>query len=268
MLGLSVVRVCAQCVGRARAQADNPEALCGRCGDALGMESARFAAALGAVECTGCRTAPPEFDRAVAFAAYDDEMREMLHSLKFHGVRRVAEHVFGEWMAEAVLKLEGQAAPELVVVPVPLFRNRERERGFNQAELLARSAVKRVRKTRPGWKLHLRADVLRRVKDTRASYALGPEQRRRNLAGAFEVSEPEGIRGREVLLIDDLLTTGATANACGRVLRRAGAVKVWVATVARAQPESARAVEQSVARWDANGGTEARMEGSGKLTKG
>ena len=215
------------------------------------MESARFAASMGVRECTLCRTSPPAFARAVAFGSYDNEMREMLHALKFNGMRRVAEHVLGDWMAEAILQLEAEAAAELVVVPVPLFRDRERERGFNQAGLLAESAVKRLRKLRPGWKLSLQPGALQRVRDTRALFALRPDQRRRNLAGAFRSGEPEAVHGREVLLVDDILTTGATVNACARVLLRAGAMKVWVATAARAQPESVRAVEETVARWDA-----------------
>ncbi len=250
MLGLRPVRICDVCVDRVRSQADAQEILCSRCGDALGMESARFAASLGAHECTPCRMSPPAFARAVAFGSYDNEMREMLHALKFDGMRRVAEHVLGDWMAEAILKLEGEAAGELLVIPVPLFRDRERGRGFNQSGLLAASAVKRLRKLRPGWKLVLAPDALRRVRDTRPQFALGAAQRQANLNGAFRAERPERLKGREVLLIDDILTSGATANACSRALLRAGAGKVWVATVARAQPESVRAMEASVARWD------------------
>jgi ComF family protein len=251
MLGLSPVRFCDVCVERVRAQAEAREALCSRCGNALGMESLRFAASMGVAECTACQVTPPAFAKAVAFAPYHDEMREMLHALKFSGARRVAEHVLSEWLAEAVRKLEPDAGRDLVVVPVPLFRGRERKRGFNQAALLAEASVKRLKKVCPGWRLELRPQALLRVKDTRAMFALGPDQRRRNLEGAFKVGDAEAVRGREVLLIDDLLTTGATANMCAKVLLGAGAEKVWVATVARAQPESVQAVATSVARWDA-----------------
>jgi hypoxanthine-guanine phosphoribosyltransferase len=84
-----------------------------------------------------------------------------------------------------------------------------------------------------------------------------PHERRKSLRGAFRVTDAETIRGREVLLIDDIMTTGATARECARVLLRAGAAKVWVATVAKAQPESVRVPrtdefgESTVARWDA-----------------
>ena len=253
MLGLRPVRVCDGCLARVRAQAATPEELCTRCGDALGMESTRFAEARGVRECTACQAAPPVYTRAVAFAPYDGEMREMLHALKFGGTYRTAEHVLGDWIAEAVLQLEGEAAGELAVVPVPLFRDRERRRGFNQAELLAKAAVRRMKDQRPGWRLELRPGALVRVKDTKAMFALGPGQRKRNLVGAFRAGDRAAVEGREVLLIDDLLTTGATANCCAGVLLRAGATRVWVATVARAQPENVRQVAREVARWDGQG---------------
>ena len=252
MLGLSPVRVCETCIGRVRTQAAETEALCTRCGDALGMESVRFAASMGSRECSSCRVTPPAFSRVVAFGAYDHEMRAMLQALKFGRVRRVADHVLGSWMAETILQLESDAARELIVVPVPLFRARERSRGFNQAQLLAEAGIRRLQTLRPVWKLTLRPDALLRMRDTRALHALGPEQRRRSLAHAFRVGDAEAVRGREVLLIDDILTTGTTANACAGVLLAAGAIRVWVATVARARPESVRAtVAEDVARWEA-----------------
>jgi ComF family protein len=272
MLSVGKVRVCETCVGRV---GEMDEALCSRCGDAMGMreafgyEDARFAAAMGVSECSMCRLAPPEFNRAVAFANYDNEMREMLHLLKFAGRRQMAEFVLGERLAKAVLKLEASfervptsgktqipcgndkqrgTAIELAVIPVPLFAARERERGFNQAMLLARAAVKALKRLRPEWKLWVEDGALRRVKDTRSLYLLNPSQRRKNLVGAFRVDKAAvaKIAGREVLLIDDIMTTGATARECAKVLRRAGAAKVWVATAAKAQPGSVKGLAQSV----------------------
>lgn len=130
MAALARVRVCEACVARVGTQAEaEQDVLCARCGDAMGMESARFAAAMGVSECTMCRLAPPQFDRAVSFANYEDEMRRMLHLLKFEGMRGVAEHVLGDAMAVAALKLRGDAADELVVVPVPLFAAGRRRAG-------------------------------------------------------------------------------------------------------------------------------------------
>jgi ComF family protein len=268
MARFSKVRICEACCARVegagsgtdrRAGGPRTEAaqdvLCTRCGDAMGMESARFVAAMGVSECTLCRLAPPEFEKAVAFANYDYEMREMLHLLKFEGMHGVAEHVLGDGMAAAVRKLRACADGELVVIPVPLFAARERARGFNQATLLAQAGLKRLRELEPEWTLRFEGRVLQRVKDTQALYALGPTERRRSLRGAFRVVDAEAVRGREVLLIDDIMTTGATARECAKVLKRAGAAKVWVATAAKAQPESVQNAVQheteSFVMWDA-----------------
>ena len=255
MTALSRVQVCDACLAGVQAQTG---ALCDRCGDDLGAvlggESLRFAMAMGVRTCTMCRLAPPEFARAVAFAPYDNEIREMLHLLKFEGNRDLVRALLGARLADAMLLLAAEAAQAAIVIPVPLFATRERERGFNQATVLARSALERLRKIHPEWKLELKPKALERVKDTRALFLLNPAQRRRSLKGAFRIGETVAVRGREVLLVDDIMTTGATARECARVLLRAGAAKVWVVTLAKAQPErtwSADGTSESadVARW-------------------
>jgi ComF family protein len=245
MTAWSMAPVCSACVERVGPQRG---ALCEICGETLGMESARFAAAMGVSACTMCRLAPPDFARAVAYSIYEDEMREMLHLLKYERVVRLASGQLGDWMAEAVLQLAADAGPDLTVIAVPLFAARESKRGFNQSVLLADAAVAKVRKLRPEWKLAAEHAALRRVRDTDAQFGLNPQQRRKNLRGAFRVSDAAAVRGCEVLLVDDVMTTGATARECARVLVRAGAMKVWVATLARAQAEG---VVSDVAVWDA-----------------
>jgi ComF family protein len=113
---------------------------------------------------------------------------------------------------------------------VPLYKGKLRERGFNQSELIARSALK----LKPaGREMSLRTQVLERCRPTASQTGLTRHQRQENMRGAFRVVRPDEINGHEVLLVDDVLTTGTTASECARVLRRAGAVRVWVATVAR-----------------------------------
>lgn len=241
--------------------------LCERCGETLDMEGVRFAGQfpVEGLLCSPCRMAPPEFERAVAYAVYEDELREMVHLLKYERMRTVAKPL-GGFLARAIEMLEFEAAfaagfaagfsvnKELLVVAVPLFPSKERERGYNQAVLLADAALAELKKSRPEWKLRAAHGVIRRVKDTRSQFELTPKGRRRNLQGAFAVADGSMLRGREVLLVDDIYTTGATARACSRVLRQAGASKVWVATASRAQPEMVAAWDgaaSNTAVWDA-----------------
>jgi ComF family protein len=131
----------------------------------------------------------------------------------------------------------------LLVIPVPMHTAKQRQRGFNHAELLARTAIRELRRRHPQWNLELDTSLLKRVKVTVSQAGLTNHQRRQNLRGAFFVPFSDRLEGRDVLLIDDIYTTGSTARACSRVLRNAGARSVWVATVARAQ-------RHEVASWD------------------
>jgi len=238
LLRYSALPICDGCRAGVSAQEG---ALCDRCGEALDvdMESARLVGHLPAegLLCTPCRVAPPMFERAVAYAVYQDELREMVHLLKYERMRGVAE-VLGGMLAEAILTLRAEAARDLVVVAVPLFPAKQRQRGYNQAELLADAAIARLGVLAPEWKLRRAAGVLIRRRDTASQFELTPHGRRRNLEGAFGVDASCLPIGCEVLLVDDIYTTGATARECSRVLRRAGAHKVWVATLARAQTPS------------------------------
>lgn len=203
------------------------------------MESDRFASPVEGLLCTPCRMVPPPFERAVAYGVYENELREMLHLLKYDGVRTLAG-ALGERLAKAVMLFEGspQWTGNVAVVAVPLFAANGRARGFNQSVLLADEAISRLRRLRPVWKLAARHGLLKRVKATESQFNLSTHGRRRNLVGAFKVEDARNeLAGRDVLLIDDIYTTGATSRACAGVLRRAGARRVWVATLARAQRE-------------------------------
>jgi ComF family protein len=247
------VPVCTTCVGHVTAEVPIG---CWRCGEAidldLDMEDIRFASLLGeTLLCRECRMSPPAFERAVSFGTYSGEMRALIGLLKFSGIRGVAR-VLGGHLAESIAQLEPVAGPELLVVAVPLFSARERRRGFNQSVLLADEALRRLKQTRPGWKLTAAHGRLARRKSTDSSLGLTRRGRRRNMSGAFEVKG--SVRGQEVLLVDDVLTTGATARECARVLLRAGATRVWVATLARSQKGAVRRFHQGsqeeTAAWD------------------
>jgi predicted amidophosphoribosyltransferase len=136
-------------------------AMCRICGEALDidMESARFASQFmdEGLLCDDCRNRPPKFERAVAYAVYRKELREMIHLLKYERMSGVAK-LLGPMLAEAILSIESVAAQDLIVVPVPLFPSKLRQRGYNQSELLAKTALAEVQRTRPDWRLSLEPD--------------------------------------------------------------------------------------------------------------
>jgi ComF family protein len=172
--------------------------------------------------------------RAVAFGIYQDRMKEAIHALKYDRLHSAA-HGLGQMLAEAIAQLAPQAPTNMLVVPVPLHRSKYASRGFNQARSLAEHALAFLRKSHPDWRLTLASTTLMRLRATGSQAGLTPRQRRLNVRGAFSVSDPSEVESRHILLIDDILTTGATARAAAQALMRAGAASVWVATLARAR---------------------------------
>jgi ComF family protein len=122
--------------------------------------------------------------------------------------------------------VSGELADAAAVIPVPLSRGRRRERGYNQAELIARAVAREAG-------IPLRARVLRKTKERPPQAGLSAAARRSNVASAYHARLPLSLRGKSVLLVDDVLTTGATAEAASRALLRAGAGAVDVLTLAR-----------------------------------
>ena len=161
-------------------------------------------------------------------------MREAIHALKYEHLHPAA-HVLGRMLAEAIAQLAGEAPGEMLVVPIPLHRSKHTLRGFNQSRLLAAEALKHLHESHPQWRLTLASSTLMRLRATESQAGLTPRQRRLNVRGAFSVADVAQVKQRHILVIDDILTTGATARAAAQALVRAGAASVWIATLARAQ---------------------------------
>ena len=183
---------------------------CAQCGEPVELafhEEAR---------CGACLADPPPFDRARAAVAYGPIARALALKLKYGRRPGVALT-----MARPMRRVAGAMLEGALVAPVPLHRWRIWSRGYNQAAMIARALVR-------GGSGELALDLLERAKNTPALRGMGRSARARTVAGAFRVGAAwkQAVKGRRVVLIDDVYTTGATASGCARVLKRAGAVEV------------------------------------------
>lgn len=191
---------------------------CSHCGDPFELPVA------GLRRCGACIGRPPAYDQARAALIYDDRSKRLILALK-QGDRTDTVPLLARWLAAAGHDLLAQAD---LIAPVPLHRWRLWRRRFNQSALLA-AALGRLQ-AKP-----VVADLLQRARATPSQGSLNARQRRRNVVGAFALSPAMAarVKGKRVLLVDDVLTTGATVEACCRPLRRAGAAWIGVVTVAR-----------------------------------
>ncbi len=161
-------------------------------------------------------------------------MKQAIHALKYDRLHPAAKGL-GQMLAAAIAQLAAEAPAEMLVVPVPLHRSKYTQRGFNQARSLAVYALEFLSKSHPHWRLTLASSTLMRLRATESQAGLTPRMRRLNVRGAFTVSDPSAVILKHVLVVDDILTTGATARAAAKALVEAGAASVWVATLARAR---------------------------------
>jgi len=210
--------VCDECRGRPGALRPIRPPYCDRCGLPYeGALSAPFA-------CSNCNDVTLYFSRARSAVVAAGLVREVIHRFKYR--RQVwFEPFLVELLSDAFLAAQAPGAWDCLV-PVPLHSCREREREFNQARRLAGGFSRRTG-------IPCRPRLLKRVHATHSQTALSREARAANMRKAFAIGDRFPLNGLRVLLIDDVFTTGATTNACARVLRRAGAAEVGVWTVAR-----------------------------------
>jgi len=188
--------------------------VCLKCGEPF-----QSSKAVGHV-CGRCLKTPPHFNSARSAFVYDGHVLDAVHRFKYAGDTSLAVPLATETLCAIGSK------DHCLIVPVPLHPERLRARGFNQSVLIARE-LSRITS------IELCCNNLKRARDTGQQVGLGVEERKRNVSGAFTLEKPEFFKGKKALLVDDVMTTGATINECARVLRGSGA-EVYALTVARA----------------------------------
>ena len=183
--------------------------------------------------CGACIQSPKRFDLARSCGYYENGLKDLIHWFKYHEVPHLAQPL-GALLAWGFLKYFRDQIIDLII-PVPLHPKRMRSRGFNQAYLLTRAAVKDKLKQKNLTELpDIAAKTLIRIRATPPQTGLGREHRRKNIRNAFAVTHFELIKDRSILLVDDVYTTGATVDECARMLKNAGAGRVSVLSLARA----------------------------------
>ena len=206
--------VCSDCLNRLPfAPTDG---CCRRCGRAAEKLSGEFL-------CEDCRTCRPSFDRAASALLFDLDAREMINAFKFHNHYWLRDD-FADWL-EAVARARFKVEEADLVLPMPSTFGHRLDRGFNQCVYFGKAFAKRLGKP-------FAAHVLARAHSPKRQGGLPEEERRKNVLGTFRVRKPSAVRGKTVMVVDDILTTGSTLSECAAELKRAGASRVWCVTLA------------------------------------
>lgn len=196
-----------------------PGSQCSRCGVPFENEAPLHGTAL----CGLCRREATPFDWARGYGVYEGGLRQLIHLLKYGGIESLARP-----LAARLATLLPEAGPVDLIVPAPLHWRRRWKRGFNQSELVARELSRLTG-------VPLEARGLRRRRDTGSQTGLTRRQRRLNVQGALVAGRRAALAGKSIVLVDDVITTGATVGACAQALKRAGAARVVVLALARAR---------------------------------
>ncbi len=210
--------VCWDCLGRLPFIAT--DGCCRVCGRAIeGTEGVDF-------RCEDCRRRLPSFDRAGSALYFDAEARQLLLEFKSDKMRHIwLARDLVDWL-EAMTRARFDSAAVDLVLPMPSTVYHRLDRGYNPSAILARDLAKRLDRK-------FDATILARQGRPQRQAELTEEKRRQNIIGTFAVRKPEFVRGRTILLVDDIMTTGSTLSECARTLKVAGAWRVWCVTVAR-----------------------------------
>jgi competence protein ComFC len=192
---------------------------CSHCSIPLGSDSYKY--------CLRCRELRSDYNNGISIAIYEDPLGKLIRNLKFNREAQIAD-----FLAELVIKREKSDShlQKLfncdLIHPIPLSRARAANRGFNQSALIAKLLAGQ-------YGIEYCDDAVVRVRDTRSMIGLGYTERLSNIKNAFEVRKPEKIESKNILLVDDVMTTGATIEECARTLKMSGSAKVTFLTIAR-----------------------------------
>jgi ComF family protein len=221
----SLIPICEDCLAEVRRIVGPKCTSCGR------PFVSPIAAEYPSLQCQLCRRGVYGFIRARSFGVYNDALGGAIVLLKYDAVTRI-----GSWFATKLERVVREEFADLkfdAVVPVPLHPARQRERGYNQAELIARPLARRLG-------IPLGSYLLMRTRPRPEKFLLTRKERWRSVHGAYETRAGAKVDKLRILLVDDVFTTGATLDACSRALLKAGAASVTGITVARVVPELAR----------------------------
>ncbi len=206
---------------------------CPRCGipyHSLETSAEPFPVSSSGHTCGECIKNPPYFDRAISAGPYTEVLAEAIKLFKYKKKIHIGLALAGHDVMVAGLTNLIQSCPEApFLIPVPLHQSRLREREYNQSAISASVISSK-------FSIPLMTDVLLRQRYTKPQVELGFRERKENVTGAFSIQNNEVIKGKNIILVDDVYTTGSTVNECAKALKKNGAGKVYVVTIARMIP--------------------------------
>ena len=211
LAGRSEYGLCDECKGKLRFVKDK---ICQKCGRLL-LDEADY--------CTTCKEHKREFDFARSCVVYDDVAKDIVRSVKFGGRKYMIKYI-SNFLIERYKEIFNDVTLD-VVVPVPLTKKRKYSRGYNQSWEIAKTLAKSVDLTADD-------EILAKVKETQEQAKLSGKEREENIVGAFEVMAKDKVKGKSVLIVDDVMTTGSTASEIAKILKKAKAKEVYLLTFA------------------------------------